>query len=205
MKGNDTKFKKGNIPWMKGKYHTEKVKNILSKNHKGMHNSPDTEFKKGVSPWNKGLTKHTDKRIKNAGIKTGKSQKNIPKPNVSSALMGRKLSKEHIRNSLRRRIPSSLEDKFQEIINSYNLPYKYVGNGMFFVERCNPDFINTNNEKIAIEVYARYYKLRNNKSIEKWKKERQEVFNKYGWKIIFFNEVELTEEKILSKLGKEVI
>lgn len=75
---------------------------------------------------------------------------------------GRKPSKEHIRKSLRRRIPSSLEEKFQKIINKYNLPYKYVGDGSFIIGHYNPDFINVNGEKIAVEVYARYYKKRHN-------------------------------------------
>lgn len=200
-----TEFKKGTISIFKGKHHTEGAKKILSENHKGMHNSIETEFRKGFIPWNKGLTKDTDEKVREAGIKTGNSQKGIPKPNVSKALMGRKLSKEHIRNSLRRRIPSSLEESFQKIIDKHNLPYKYVGNGKILIERYNPDFINTNNEKIAIEVYARYYKLRNNISIEKWKEERQKVFNRYGWKIIFFNEVEVNKKNVLKKLGKEVI
>lgn len=105
-----------------------------------------------------------------------------------------------IKKALTRRIPTSLEDKFQKVIDKFDLPYKYVGDGKFFIEKYNPDFINTNHEKIAIEVYARYYKLRNNISIRKWKEKRNKVFNKYGWKILYFNEVEVNEENILEKI-----
>jgi len=105
-----------------------------------------------------------------------------------------------IKNSLSRRIPSSLEEKFQEIVTKHNLPYKYVGDGSFILGNYNPDFINTNSEKIAIEVYARYFKLRCHESIEKWKKQRSQAFKKYNWKIIYLDETEVTEENVLKTL-----
>jgi len=109
-------------------------------------------------------------------------------------------SEEILKRILHRRIPTSLEEKFQSIVNKYNLPYKYVGDGSFIIGRYNPDFINTNSEKIAVEVYARYYKKRNNISIEDWKIKRSEVFRQYGWEIVYFNEIEVNEENVLSKL-----
>lgn len=198
-------FKKGSIPLNKGKKPSGKTKNKISEANKGKHNSTATEFKVGQIPWNKGFTKETDKRLKKMGIKVSKTQKGIPKPNVSKALKGRKLTKEHIRNALRRRIPSSLEDKFQRIIDKHKLPYKYVGDGSFILGHFNPDFINTNNEKIAVEVYARCFKLWHKKSIDEWKRERSEMFAKYGWEIIYFDEVELTEKNVLNKLEREMI
>jgi very-short-patch-repair endonuclease len=190
-----TEFKKGDIPWNKGgsNPYSESTLIAMSEAKKGLHISRDTEFTKGFNPWNK------DK-------KTGALSEEH-KDNISNALKGKmpkniKLlhSPESVKKALRRRIPTSLEDKFQGIINKHNLPYKYVGDGKFFIEKKNPDFINVNGEKIAIEVYARYYKLRNNKSIEQWKDDRQKVFNKYGWKIIFFNEIEVNEEYVLEKI-----
>ena len=193
-----TEFKKGYIPWNKGKKnpYPESTLIAMSKIHSGMHHSVETEFKKDFTPWNKNK-------------KTGALSKGH-KENISKALKGKmpkniKLlhNKENIKKALTRRIPTSLEDKFQKVIDKFDLPYKYVGDGKFFIEKYNPDFINTNHEKIAIEVYARYYKLRNNKTIEEWKNERQKVFNKYGWKILYFNEVEVNEENVLEKINKK--
>ncbi len=110
-------------------------------------------------------------------------------------------TKEVIRKVLRRRPMSSLEIKFQGFIDKYKLPYKFVGNGEFFIERKNPDFVNINGEKKAIEVYARKHKEKmRNTTIENWKKERSDIFGKYGWEVIYFDEVELTEENVLKTL-----
>lgn len=110
-------------------------------------------------------------------------------------------SKELLKKCLKRRTPSSLEVKFQNIVDKHDLPYRYVGNGSFILGHFNPDFINTNSEKIAVEVYARYYKRRNKISIQEWKEKRSEVFKSYGWKLLFFNEVEVSEKNVLGKLG----
>jgi len=177
-----SKSKKGKVSVFKGKHHTEKAKEKNRITHLGKRYSPATEFKKGDIPWNKG---------KKGDIPWNKGKKLPP------------LSKEHIKKCLRRRTPSSLEVKFQTIIDKHNLPYKYVGNGKFFIERLNPDFVNTNNEKIAIEVYARFYKELNGRNIKDWKEKRTKVFKKYGWENIFFNEIQDKEDYVLATLGGE--
>ena len=95
---------------------------------------------------------------------------------------------------------SSLEKKFNDIIIKYGLPYVFVGNGKFFIERKNPDFVNCNGEKIAIEVYCRRHKEIFAGGLENWKSERERIFLKYGWKIMFFDET-FKEEDILNRLG----
>lgn len=42
----ETEFKKGLIPWIKGRQHTEKTKCRISEVQIGKHHSPETEFKK---------------------------------------------------------------------------------------------------------------------------------------------------------------
>lgn len=176
---------KGKTTWIKDKYHTEETK-------EKMRNlwTDERKKKQRLKMSGKNNPHYGNHLSEKHRKKIGKALKNLPK--------------EFFKKCLRRRIPTSLEEKFLNIVKRYSLPYKYVGNGKFFIERFNPDFINTNNEKIAIEVYARYYKLRNSISIEEWKKERSKVFAKYGWKIYYFNEIEVNEDNILKILRERV-
>ena len=68
------------------------------------------------------------------------------------------------------------------------------------VGKKNPDFININGEKIAIEVYSKYYKLRHAETIQEWKDERTMVFKEYGWDVIFFDEIQVNEKNVLEQL-----
>jgi len=180
--------------------------------NKGLHISNSGQFRKGSPPWNKGkhpeymkganhpmYAKHHTIEAK-VKMRMAKIEKHLSP--LTEFKKGNKPTREQIRKRLHRRIPSSLEEKFQSIIDKYKLPYKYVGDGSFIIGHCNPDYINVNHEKIAIEVYARYYKLRNNKSINQWKEERSKIFRKYGWEIIYFNELEVNDSYILEVLNK---
>lgn len=94
---------------------------------------------------------HRDKirqaRLRQKDPRLGKRHTLESRKKMSIARRGRKLTKEHIRKSLMKRPMSSLEIKVQKVIDKYILPYKFVGNGMFFIENKNPDFININGEK----------------------------------------------------------
>lgn len=184
--------------WNKGKPYSEEVR-------KKMSNS-----RMGKVPWNKGKSNPAAVGNKWASYKHSEASKKkiseIMTGNTTliKSLTGRKLTKEHIKNSLRRRPKSSLELKFETICNDNSLPYKFVGNGDFFIERKNPDFINVNGKKIAVEVYYRKHKEKFGGAIgigvDKWKEERQVIFKKYGWEIIFFDETQVNNNTIIEKL-----
>ena len=95
--------------------------------------------------------------------------------------------------------PTSFEKIIINIVNKYNLLFKYTGNGKFWIGNKNPDFVNKK-KKIAIEVYSNYFKIRDYGSIKNYEKERSEYFDKYGWNTIFINEKEIKSEDII--LGK---
>ena len=109
-------------------------------------------------------------------------------------------SRETIKKRLARRPMSSLESKFESIIDKYNLPYKFVGNGKFFIGNINPDFVNVNGEKKAIEVYYRKHKELFRGNILSWQRNRQKVCKEYGWQLLFFDETQINEQMALNKL-----
>jgi len=177
---------KGGTPWNKGKGTAVKKERFLN----------DAKFKKGMKPWNTGKPWSEEVLIK----MRGRHQSEESKAKMSKSHTGKKLTAEHIRKCLSRRTPTSLEMKFQGIIDKNGLPYKFVGDGSFMIGRKNPDFININGEKTAIEVYARYYKLRHAETVQEWKEERQRVFGEYGWTAIFFDETQVNEENVMRQL-----
>jgi len=110
-------------------------------------------------------------------------------------------SSDYWKKVLRRRKKSKLEQRVEFVIKKHNLPYKFVGNGKFFIERKNPDFININGEKTAVEVYCRTQKENVRKiSVKKWKNDRAKLFAKYGWNIIFIEDWQTNKEKNILKL-----
>jgi len=177
---------KGGTPWNKG---MGKPKEAKEKH--------DTRFQKGMVPWNFGKPCREETK----GKLRGRKRTADVREKMSIAGKGKKLTAEHIRKALMRRTPTSLEMKFQSIIDKNNLPYKFAGDGSFMIGRKNPDFININGQKIAIEVYARYYKLRHAETVQEWKEERERVFREYGWTAIFFDETQVNESNILRQLG----
>ncbi|MEK6878306.1 MAG: NUMOD3 domain-containing DNA-binding protein, partial [Nanoarchaeota archaeon] len=91
-----------------------------------------------------------------------------------------------ILNGLLKR-PTQFEKRFSEICIENNLPFVYVGNGKFLINYKNPDFIDKNN-KICVEIYFSYYKIRDYGSIENYKKFCEEKYHPLGWKVIFLDE-----------------
>ena len=180
LRENNIKIR-SNVKYWKGTKQSDETKRKRSEaqkiSMKGKHTSPSTQFKKGHQLSKKSLEK------------------------MRKSLTGRKLTKEHIKNCLQHRSPSSLEIKFSNIIKKYDLPYLFVGNAKFFIERKCPDFINCNGKKIAVEVFYRKHKEYFSGGLEKWKIEREKIFNKYGWKIEYFNEIQVNEKEILRRLG----
>lgn len=103
--------------------------------------------------------------------------------------------------------PTSFEKKISELCIDYHLPFIYTGNGTFLIGSKNPDFINKE-KRIAIEVYATWYKKITFGSCEKYEKDRIKYFAKYGYKIIFIREDEIMnsnwEEICVNKINREI-
>jgi len=143
---------------------------------------------------------------KRAGAKTsvsltGRQLSAEHKAKMSNARRGVKLSQEHIRKSLMRRPMSSLEVRMAGLIAEQMLPYRFVGNGEFFVGRKNPDFIHSEGRQIAVEVFYRRHKEKFAGGLDRWRRDREDVFTSHGWKIIFLDESQVTSEKVRIALG----
>lgn len=123
---------------------------------------------------------------------------------VGKWMLGRKLSPEHVKNALKRREMSSLEKKLSETINNFNLPYKWVGNGVRLIGGKVPDFINEE-RKIVVEVFCRKHKDFFRNGWENWQKHRSEIFIKEGWKPIFINETQISNTQFIHKILKEAL
>ncbi len=177
----------------KESYYPNKFKNL------GRTHSEATKKKIGIA--NKGnVCSETQKKQISLANK-GRKHSKATKKKISKAMEKLMESTDFRRRCLRRRKMSSLEVKFDGIVKELGLPYKFVGNGAFFIERKNPDFINTNGKKIAVEVYYKKHKDLFAGGLENWKRKRLEVFSEYGWEIKFFDAMEVNEENIFKNLG----
>jgi len=170
--------------------HTEEAKKKMReariKNHfapfKGRHHSEETKNRMSRSKIGIKFSEEHKKKI---------SLAHIGRP---SGIAGKKMPAYIIKKCLRRRCMSSLESRMLEIIQKFNLPYRFVGNGQFMIGGKCPDFINVNGEKIALEVFYRRHKDQFRGGVDKWMRERAELFAQYGWKIIFLDELHVKEE-----------
>lgn len=187
----DNKFRLGKFPWnkgkkfpeMSGKYHPRYVELIKLT----CKNCEQIFFRK---PWqckrqNKKLQQFCSRQcVCEYYIKTGFLRK------ISSI----------------KRIPSQPETNFINICQEYQLPFKYVGNGKFWIENLNPDFIDINGKKVIVEIFSSYFhnaKKNKNFRINNSEEFRKKVFARYGWRTIFFWDYEIKPKIILKRLMKD--
>lgn len=198
-------FKKGSIPWNKGLIGVKKATSGSfkkgNKAHLGMKHSEETKEK--ISLNRKGKCMGEDNSFSRLEVreKMSRSMKGKNTSPKTQFKKGHKPSPEMIKKMLRRNKKSSIEIKFERIIRKYNLPYIFVGNGEVIIGGKCPDFVNTNGEKIAIEVFYKQHKEMFKGNLQKWMIDRQKIFNDYGWNLIFFDETQVNEKKILETIG----
>ncbi|MEK6879815.1 MAG: hypothetical protein AABY22_09425, partial [Nanoarchaeota archaeon] len=98
--------------------------------------------------------------------------------------------------------PTSFEETIQNIVVKNNLNFRYTGNGDYLINFKNPDFINEK-EKIAIEVFHSWFKIRDYGSIEGYKDFCKSKYEPKGWKVVFIDENELKDENLVMQKIKE--
>jgi hypothetical protein len=170
-------FKKGQTAWNKG------VKCIY-------HTSEETKKKqreanKDKTPWNKGKVGCYSQEIIDKMKISNKGRSPFKK--IWSNKESAEIFIRHQLQGLMKR-PTSFEQKIIDLIKENNLPFKYVGNGQFLINFKNPDFINEN-DKIAIEVFYSWFKIRDYGSVENYKEFCKNKLEE--WKVVFIDENDL--------------
>lgn len=106
---------------------------------------------------------------------------------------------EQLRRILSSRRPTNIEQIVIDVIAKYSLPFRYTGDGSFIIGRKNPDFVNINGEKIAVDIFGdRWHELEEIPL-------RKAAFAEYGWELVILwgHEVEsMTELEIAKRLPK---
>ena len=132
-------------------------------------------------------------------IKKGEKASQITKAKLREARKHRKIPTHHTKP----------EVIFEQICKKHNLPFKYTGDGSFWIKNINPDFVECNGKKIAIEIFGDYwhspllnYRLKEDRTLSY----RKKTLKKYGWKLIVFWESDLkrvdAEQFILNEIQK---
>lgn len=100
---------------------------------------------------------------------------------------------------------------FEEICKKYDLPFKYTGDGSFWIKNINPDFVECNGKKIVVEIFgvafhSPLFTFKQNISYSRTFEGRRRILKKYGWKLIVLWDRDLlrsdTEQFVLSELKK---
>ena len=187
-----------------GKNHSEESKRIMRKKHKGQKSAMLGKY-------------HSDAaKRKNREAHLGKHPSKETREKMSEAQLGRRHSEETKAKMRERRKHRKYphhhtkpELIFEEICKKNNLPFKYTGDGSFWIKNINPDFIERNDKKIAIEIFGDYWHspLLNRKLKERSTLAyRKKILKKYGWKLIVLWETDLlrkdAEQFVLSTLKK---
>lgn len=140
-----------------------------------------------------------------ARINISKAQRGSKRPEMSRRNKDPEFQKKCHRHD---KITTS-EQKFIKIIQKYNLPFNYVGNGQIWFQGdkhiFNPDFL-SKNPKHIIEIFGDYWhNLPENKSKDQ---ERFLTYSRHGYKCLVVWEHELLgkkrlpEKEIITKINK---
>jgi len=93
--------------------------------------------------------------------------------------------------------PNYPESMLLDWLKEYNFPYRYTGNGEFFIGRLNPDFVNINGQKKIIEIFGETF---HRKQEEKLRKEK---FKEFGFKTLVIWARELKDKnRVINKIKR---
>jgi len=202
------------------------IRNILMKNNIKLRelcisNKGHTAWNKGmkglIKSWNRGIktdrnkypnmghfekhSEETKEKIKSKKIE----QYEDPNSYYHNKDYLERRAKAVIKSLIKR--PTSFEKKIAELCIENSLPFIYTGDGRFLINFKNPDFVNEQ-DKVVIEVFYSYFKIRDYGSVESYKEYCRKKYNSAGWRVIFIDENEIDvdnwKELCLNKINGEI-
>lgn len=187
-----------------GKKHTEETKEKMSR--AGIGKFFTEEHREKISQARLG-TKHSKEWKINMSVKMkGRIFSSSHRSKLSEAKKRNWADKEYREKIMKATLsglcqrPTGLEQDMMSLIKKHNLPYKYVGNGDFWIGGKNPDFVNINGEKKLIEVGCEYFKNKKYGSVKNYIEKRRNHFAQYGWESYIFITDKLNEDEIIKTL-----
>ncbi len=203
----------GSVPANKGGHHSSEAKAKMKAAaqirwrydvaaFKGRHHTAGSKEKMRLA--HLGKTHITPQATRDA---LSRAKKGVPRPPHCQELLrqyNRQILADPVRSQRRqelamagcKRRPTSLERTFISMCAKYSLPYRFVGDGQIWINKLNPDFINTNGQKQLVEVLGRYWHTDDEVA------GRVAHYARYGFSCVTLWEEELKDEaSVLEKLG----
>lgn len=183
-------FKKGYVPWSKGKPRPDMVGNKYGTLLKGRPKSE--EWKRKAS-----LSKLGDKNpMRNPIYAKRMADSKRGKPNPKHREFWRLNHDEQLRKMMvgEHKKPNKLETRLIGLIERSGLPFKYVGNWEFILGGKCPDFMSTDGRKLLIELFGNYWHIvKAREAVE----ERVARFREHGFETLVLWEKEMDDESVV--------
>ena len=226
----DGQFKKGIIPWNKGKIgvYTETALTKMSDSRKKLRGNPSILHSEGTKQ------KMRENQLGEKNSFYGKEHSEETKNKLRKRLLGRsvwwlkgkQLSEDH-KKKLRGKIPwnkgkSHSQETIKKMLEKrkYDIPngpelyldfilqnhfpdeWKYVGDGNCLINGLCPDFINCNGKKQIIELFGEYWhKKKQHLKLHSTEDGRKDIFAQVGFSMLTIWDYELTnEQEVIEKI-----
>ena len=190
----------GKIPWNKGKkdVYSEKTLEKMRMSKLGQGHPQTSESIQKISDERKKLWQNPIYRNEMLNLMNSEEYRRKQTENTKAIWQDPEFREKTIKAIFKgsHKRPTSLEQQMLAIIEKHSLPYRYTGDGSFLIGYKNPDFVNTNSQKVCIEVANIFHHA------EDYEQKRKDHFRKWGWECIVFRTDKLDEKEILKKLGE---
>ena len=187
---------------MLGRVLTEEWKQKISESNKGKKNSLEHIEKYKI--WRK---EHHDQVNKAMSISLKKKWQEPEFRKKMLKIRKHQMTPEvvaKIIKTLEKRGITSLEQQIIDIIEKFKLPFKFCGSGGLYIHARCPDFVDTGDKKMLIEVFYEYFKIKQYGSVEEYCKQRYAIFKQHGYETLFLAQKDLrilTEEDIANQIN----